>query len=53
MLDYSEYVKNINEVYGYNCKKKHEFIKKGMGKWTMADDSVPGIICVSFDRSIS
>lgn len=26
-----EYVKNINEIYRYNCNRKNEFIKKGLG----------------------
>lgn len=28
-----EYVKTINDIYSYNCIRKHEFIKKGLGKW--------------------
>lgn len=27
-----EYVKTINDIYRYNCIRKHEFIKKGLGK---------------------
>lgn len=27
-----EYVKSINDIYRYNCIRKHEFIKKGLGK---------------------
>lgn len=26
-----EYVKSINDIYSYNCIRKHEFIKKGLG----------------------
>lgn len=26
-----EYVKTINDIYSYNCIRKHEFIKKGLG----------------------
>lgn len=26
-----EYVKNIKDVYQYNCIRKNEFIKKGLG----------------------
>lgn len=29
---FSEYVKNINAIYKYNCSRKAEFIKKGLGK---------------------
>lgn len=28
--DTFEYVKNLNHIYHYNCRKKNEFIKKGM-----------------------
>lgn len=28
--DSFEYVKNLNHIYHYNCRKKNEFIKKGM-----------------------
>lgn len=32
----SEYVKTIKEIYRYNCIRKHEFIKKGLGKFRQA-----------------
>lgn len=31
-----EYVKTINDIYRYNCIRKHEFIKKGLGKFQRA-----------------
>ena len=30
---FSEFVKSHNNIYYYNCDRKNEFIKKGMGKW--------------------
>lgn len=30
--DFSEYVKKLTNIYHYNCLKKNEFIKKGLGK---------------------
>lgn len=30
-----EYVKNIKDVYQYNCIRKNEFIKKGLGEYKM------------------
>lgn len=31
--DAYEYVKNIKDIYRYNCIRKHEFIKKGLGEY--------------------
>jgi len=28
----SEYVRNLNQICRYNCRRKNEFIKKGLGK---------------------
>lgn len=30
---FSEYVKNINSIYKYNCSRKNEFINKGLCKF--------------------
>jgi len=32
-LSFSEFVKNYQQIYKYNCTLKDEFIKKGMGKY--------------------
>lgn len=29
---FSEFVKNLHQIYKYNCTQKDEFIKKGLGK---------------------
>jgi hypothetical protein len=29
----SEYVRNLNQICMYNCRRKNEFIKKGLGKF--------------------
>lgn len=31
ILCYSEYVKNPNFIFKYNCPRKHEFLRKGLG----------------------
>lgn len=32
LLRSSEYVRNTNFIYKYNCGRKHEFLRKGLGK---------------------
>jgi hypothetical protein len=31
----SEYVRNLNQICMYNCRRKNEFIKKGLGKFNL------------------
>ncbi|RZF46281.1 hypothetical protein LSTR_LSTR014681 [Laodelphax striatellus] len=39
--DAFEYVKNLDQIYHYNCRKKHEFIKKGLDMCRSSNRNVP------------
>ncbi|XP_075211578.1 uncharacterized protein LOC142318874 [Lycorma delicatula] len=39
--DSYEYVKNLNSIYHYNCRRKHEFIKKGLDMCRSNNRDVP------------
>lgn len=51
---YSEYVKNLNNIYKYNCRKKNDFIKKGLGKYydniRFGINSIKFVLCLDLYR---
>lgn len=37
---FSQYVKNLEEIYHYNCRRKDEFIKKGLGECLLIGSNI-------------